>query len=213
MPANDAVGKEYLTESWDGLRVGRAATIVKEVSYEVSDLTVDLQIIALQAAGPDTIFLAALPGAAGQAIRKIYDLGWSPTRYVMSGAVSIDAVLRPAGLEKSKGVMSAGSFQGRDGPALEGRRGRRRLRGIHRQIHESDPNDYASGPPPSSAILWRVARRHAPGAVETICRETTSCGKRRTSRTSNCRQAVAGHQGQHLTRQLFSHPANAASTV
>ena len=130
---NDAVGKEYLSGLRDGLGVDRAAIIVKEVSYEVNDPTVDSQIIELQAAGPDTIFLAALPRAAGQAIRKIYDLGWSPTRYVMSGAISIDAVLRPAGLEKSKGLMSAG-----DGPTVEGRRGRESLRWIHRQIHESE---------------------------------------------------------------------------
>src|ERR1700677_3919134 len=106
---NDAVGKEYLKGLRDGLGIDRAGMIVKEVSYEASDPTVDSQIIELQAAGPDTIFLAALPRAAGQAIRKIYDLGWSPTRYIMSGAISVDAVLRPAGLEKSRGLISAGS--------------------------------------------------------------------------------------------------------
>jgi branched-chain amino acid transport system substrate-binding protein len=108
---NDAVGKDYLSGFRDGLGVDRATMIVKEVSYEISDPTVDSQITALQAAGPDTIFLASLAKATGQAIRKIYDLGWSPTRYVIYGASGIDAVLRPAGLEKSKGVISAGFFK------------------------------------------------------------------------------------------------------
>ena len=141
---NDAVGKEYLTGLRDGLGVGGAAVIVKEVSYEVSDPTVDLQIIALQAAGPDTIFLAALPRAAGQAIRKIYDLGWSPTRYVMSGAISIDAVLRPAGLEKSKGLMSAGSFKDVTDPR---RKDDEDVKAFAEFIAKyMSPNDYASGP-------------------------------------------------------------------
>ena len=67
---NDAVGKEYLTGLGDGLGVDRAATIVKEVSYEIGDPTVDSQIIALQAAGPDTIFLAALQGPLGKPFER-----------------------------------------------------------------------------------------------------------------------------------------------
>ena len=108
---NDLVGKEYLSGFRDSLGVDRSAMIVKEVSYEIGDPTVDSQITALQAAGPDTIFLATIAKFGGQAIRKIHDLGWSPTRYVCSSANTIDAVLRPAGLEKSKGLISAGSFK------------------------------------------------------------------------------------------------------
>jgi branched-chain amino acid transport system substrate-binding protein len=141
---NDSVGKEYLTGLRDGLGVNRAATIVKEVSYEVGDPTVDSQIIEIQAAGPDTIFLAALPRAAGQAIRKIYDLGWAPTRYVMSGAVSIDAVLRPAGLEKSKGLMSAGSFKDVTDPRWKDDEDVKAYAGFIAKY--MSPNDYAGGP-------------------------------------------------------------------
>jgi len=141
---NDAVGKEYLNGLRDGLGIDRGATIVKEVSYEVNDPTVDSQIIELQAAGPDTIFLAALPRAAGQAIRKIYDLGWFPTRYVMSGAISIDAVLRPAGLEKSKGLMSAGSFKDVTDPHWKDDEDVKTYAGFIDKY--MSPNDYAGGP-------------------------------------------------------------------
>ena len=51
--------------------------IVKEVSYEISDPTVDSQIISLQASGADTFIIGATPKFAAQAIRKAYDLGWS----------------------------------------------------------------------------------------------------------------------------------------
>jgi len=116
---NDLVGKEYLAGLRDGLGVDRSAMIVKEISYEVGDPTVDSQITALEAAGPDTIFLASLAKATGQAIRKIYDLGWSPTRYIINGAISIDAVLRPAGLEKSNGVISSVSLKDVTDPRLK----------------------------------------------------------------------------------------------
>ena len=68
---NDAFGKVFQTGMREGLGPRHAAMIVKEVSYEVSDPTVDSQIITLQAAGVDTLIIAAAsPKAAAQAIRK-----------------------------------------------------------------------------------------------------------------------------------------------
>jgi branched-chain amino acid transport system substrate-binding protein len=81
--------------------------IVKEVSHEMSDPTVDSQIITLQASGADTLIIGAAARAAGQAIRKAYDLGWRPDRFVTNSSNSIVAVMKPAGVEKSKGVITA----------------------------------------------------------------------------------------------------------
>jgi hypothetical protein len=67
---------------------------------------VDSQIITLQGAGVDSLIIAATPKAAAQAIRKVYDLGWAPERYLATIASSITAVLKPAGIEKSKGVIT-----------------------------------------------------------------------------------------------------------
>jgi branched-chain amino acid transport system substrate-binding protein len=117
--------------------------IVKEVSYEIGDATVDSQITSLQAAGPDTIFLASLAKATGQAIRKIYDLGWSPTRYIINGAISVDAVLRPAGLEKSKGVISAASFKDVTDPRWKDDEDVKAYAAFIAKY--MSPNDYASG--------------------------------------------------------------------
>ena len=140
---NDAVGKEYLTGLRDGLGVGRAGMIVAEASYEVSEPTVDSQITALHATGPDTIFLASLAKATGQAIRKIYDLEWSPTRYIINGAISVDAVLRPAGLEKSKGVISAASFKDVTDPRWKADEDVKAYAAFIAKY--MSPNDYASG--------------------------------------------------------------------
>jgi branched-chain amino acid transport system substrate-binding protein len=104
---NDALGKGFATGMREGVGAGNASMIVKEVSYELSDPTVDSQIISLQGSGADTLIIAATSKAAAQAIRKTYDLGWSPDRFLFNGASSIVATLKPAGLDKSNGVVTA----------------------------------------------------------------------------------------------------------
>jgi Periplasmic binding protein len=104
---NDVLGKPFLAGVRDGLGSEHAGMIVKEASYEVSDPTVDSQIVALQGAGADTLIIVATAKPAAQAIRKAYDIGWTPQRYLFSGAASIIATLKPAGLDKSIGVITA----------------------------------------------------------------------------------------------------------
>ena len=82
--------------------------LVKAVSYEVADPTVDSQVVTLQGAGVDALIIAATNKAASQTIRKAYDIGWTPDRYLFFGAASIEGTLKPAGLEKSKGLITAG---------------------------------------------------------------------------------------------------------
>lgn len=107
---NDDLGKDYLTGFKEGLGPDRASMIVKEASYEVSDPLVDSQIIVLQGSGADVLLIAATPKAAAQSIRKSFDAGWSATRYIAFVGASIAAVLKPAGLEKSKGLITAGPW-------------------------------------------------------------------------------------------------------
>jgi branched-chain amino acid transport system substrate-binding protein len=108
---NDGFGKDYLTGLKDGLGPDHAAMIVKEVSYEISDPTVDSQIVTLQASGIDTLFVAALPKAAAQAIRKVSDLGWEPDRLLVGVSSSIASTLKPAGLGKSKGWITVIAYK------------------------------------------------------------------------------------------------------
>jgi branched-chain amino acid transport system substrate-binding protein len=79
--------------------------IVAEVSYETSDPTVDSQIVTLKGSGADTLLIFATPKFAAQAIRKTYDIGWRPLQFVNNVSSSIAAVLQPAGLEKSNGLI------------------------------------------------------------------------------------------------------------
>jgi branched-chain amino acid transport system substrate-binding protein len=103
---NDDLGKDYLNGIKAGLGDKAAAMIVTEASYEVSDPTVDSQILKIKDAGADLFFSATTPKQAAQAIKKIAELGWHPVQIVDINAVSVGAVMKPAGLEASKGVIS-----------------------------------------------------------------------------------------------------------
>ena len=105
---NDQLGKTFLAGVRDALGDQHGGMLVKEVSYEVAEPTVDSQIVTLQGAGVDALIIAATSKPAAQAIRKVYDLGWTPERYLFFGAASIAGTLKPAGLEKSKGLITAG---------------------------------------------------------------------------------------------------------
>jgi branched-chain amino acid transport system substrate-binding protein len=113
---NDGFGKDYLIGLKDVLGPDRAGMIVKEASYEASEPTVDSQVVALQGSGADALVIAATPKAASQAIRKSYDLGWNAVRYVFQGSQSVTTVLKPAGVDKSKGLISAFFFKDMNDP-------------------------------------------------------------------------------------------------
>jgi branched-chain amino acid transport system substrate-binding protein len=103
---NDDFGKDYLIGLKDILGSDHAGMIVKDASYEVSEPTVDSQVVTLQGSGADVFLIAATPKFAAQAIRKSYDLGWKAARYLSYVSTSIASVLKPAGIDKSKGLIS-----------------------------------------------------------------------------------------------------------
>ena len=105
---NDDFGKDYLIGLKEGLGPDKGDMIVKEASYETSEPTVDSQVVTLQGSGADLFFIVATPKFAAQAIRKSYDLGWNATRYITNVSVSIATILKPAGLDKSKGLITGG---------------------------------------------------------------------------------------------------------
>ncbi|MBP0112591.1 MULTISPECIES: ABC transporter substrate-binding protein [Bradyrhizobium] len=103
---NDDLGKDYLNGLKAGLGDKAAKMIVTEASYEVSDPTVDSQILKIKDAGADLFFSATTPKQAAQAIKKIAELGWHPVQIVDINATSVGAVMKPAGLDAAKGVIS-----------------------------------------------------------------------------------------------------------
>ncbi len=122
---NDDYGKDYVKGLKDGLGDKAAKLIIAEVTYEVTDPTIDSQIVSLQASGADVFYDVTTPKFAAQAIRKTYDIGWKPLHLLNSVSASVAAVMTPAGLDKSVGVVSLAYFkdptdpQWKDDPAFK----------------------------------------------------------------------------------------------
>ncbi len=104
---NDDYGKDYLKGFEDGLGAKAATMIVSKVSYEVTDPTVDSQMVTLKSSGADTFFNITTPKFAAQAIRKAADLGWKPVHYLNNVSASVGSVLTPAGLDNGVGLITA----------------------------------------------------------------------------------------------------------
>src|SRR5436190_5383401 len=104
---NDDYGKDYLKGFEDGLGAQGQKMIVARASYEVSEPTVDSQIVQLKSSGADVFFNITTPKFAAQAIRAAYDTGWKPTHYVNNVSNSVGSVLTPAGLDKAVGIISS----------------------------------------------------------------------------------------------------------
>lgn len=108
---NDDAGKDYLAGFRTGLGDTATKLMVREASYESTDPTIESRIISLKSADADTFVGFASPKFAAQAIRKIEALGWKPLRIINSPSSNIGAVLKPAGLERSTGIVTAPFFE------------------------------------------------------------------------------------------------------
>jgi len=105
---NDDYGKDYVKGLKDGLGDKAKTMIISEQPYEVADPTIDSQIINLKASGADVFFNVTTPKFAAQAIKKAAEIGWKPVHILNQVSSSLVSVLKPAGLENSKGILSTG---------------------------------------------------------------------------------------------------------
>jgi branched-chain amino acid transport system substrate-binding protein len=103
---NDDYGKDY----WEGFKEGlgkEANRVVKHVTYETTDPTVDSQVIQLKDSGANVFFNISIPKFAAQSIRKAADIGWKPVHYLNNVSASVASVMKPAGFENSQGIITA----------------------------------------------------------------------------------------------------------
>jgi branched-chain amino acid transport system substrate-binding protein len=103
---NDDYGKDYVKGFKDGLGDAAKKMIVSEQSYETTDPTIDSQILNLKSSGANVFFNVTIPKFAVQAIKKAHDIGWKPLHLLNSVSSSVGVVLKPAGLEASKGLLT-----------------------------------------------------------------------------------------------------------
>jgi branched-chain amino acid transport system substrate-binding protein len=116
---NDDFGKDYPAGVKDILHDKYSSVVVKEVSYETTDATVDSQLTALQASGADVLLVAATPKFAAQAIKKVHDLDWHPTFFLTNVSISVGSVMTPAGPDNGVGIITTGYMKDPTDPAFK----------------------------------------------------------------------------------------------
>jgi ABC-type branched-subunit amino acid transport system substrate-binding protein len=139
---NDDLGKDYLKGLQESLGDQAQNIIVKVVSYEVTDPTIDSQIIGLKAAGVNVLLDASTPKFAAQAIRKAFDLDWHPVHFLTLTAQSILATIAPESREKVIGIISATPTKNAVDPMWADDKGVQDFLAFRKSYYpESDPNN------------------------------------------------------------------------
>jgi branched-chain amino acid transport system substrate-binding protein len=103
---NDDLGKDFVNGLRDVLDA-RYDSVVKALSYEVTDPTIDSQVVSLRATNADVLISGSTAKFAAQSIRKIYELDWKPLHFVTSGAASVASTIIPAGVERAHGLITS----------------------------------------------------------------------------------------------------------
>ena len=158
---NDDYGKDYLKGLKAALGDKADKMIVAEASYELTDPTVDSQIVTLKGSGADTFADFTTPKFGAQAIRKTYDIGWRPLHLIAFPSSSVGAVLRPAGLGKAVGLISSAVLkdpsdpQWRDDSAVKAY-----LAWAKQRYPEGDPGDWNNVLGYTSAQLMVEVLKH-----------------------------------------------------
>jgi len=139
---NDDYGKDVLKGVEDGLGAVGAKLVVAKASYEVTDPTVDSQMLTLQGSGADTFINITTPKFGAQAVRKAFDSGWKPLHIINNVSASVGSVLVPAGVDKAVGLLTLQYYkdpndpQWKDDPAMLEWRAF-----MGRHYREADPRD------------------------------------------------------------------------
>ena len=116
---NDDYGKDYVKGIKDGLGEAAKKIIVSEQTYEVTDPTVDSQIVNLKNSGANVFYNVTIPKFATQAIKKAHDIGWKPLHLLNSVSSSIGVVLKPAGVEAAKDIITSRYLKDPTDPAIK----------------------------------------------------------------------------------------------
>lgn len=104
---NDDSGKDYFKGLSDGLGAHAEKMIIAKATYEVTDPTVESQVVSLKDSGADVLFMCGVPRFAAVTIRNVYDIAWRPRLFIISSTSSSVATgVAPAGVEKAKGVIT-----------------------------------------------------------------------------------------------------------
>lgn len=158
---NDDFGRDYLTGLKSALGDRAKTMIVAESTYEVTDPTVDSQIITLQASGANVLFSLSNGKFTVQSIRKAHDIGWKPQIFLPLGSASLTSIIRPAGPEKAVGAITAAYAKAAGDPQWANDPGIVAMREFARQwMPGIDPDDsLVSGGYSSAQVLVQILKQ------------------------------------------------------
>jgi branched-chain amino acid transport system substrate-binding protein len=103
---NDDLGKDYVAGVRDVLGA-EFDSRAKAIAHEVTDPTVNSQIVSLQATGADVLISGSTAKFVAQSIRAVSDIRWKAMHFIATGATSIAGVINPAGPERAAGIISS----------------------------------------------------------------------------------------------------------
>jgi branched-chain amino acid transport system substrate-binding protein len=173
---NDQFGHDLFKGLVDGLG-DLAKAIIVDIAYEMSDEYLETHISILRRSGADVFVFAGVPANAAKAIRIASDIGWHPVFFVNSASASISTALKPAGLEKSAGVIAATFLKDVNDPAWKDDAAVKDWRAFKNKYYHGEDKDEGSA-------LYGYA------AAETLAQVLRQCGDD-LSRENIMRQAAA----------------------
>jgi branched-chain amino acid transport system substrate-binding protein len=112
---NDDLGKDFVSAFKDSLKSDYDRKVIA-APYEITEPTVDSQVVNLKSSGAEIFLIAGTPKFAAQALKKSYEIGWKPLTIINVVSSSVSATLQPVGLEKVVGVISSAFFKDPNDP-------------------------------------------------------------------------------------------------
>ena len=197
--ANDDFGKDYVAGLKEVFGDKASSIIVAEESYETTEPSIDSHIVKLKGTGADVFVNISTPKFAAQAIKKMAELEWKPMHVMTDVSISIGAVMKPAGLEASEGVLSAGYLKDASDPQWKDDEGMKKFMAF---IDKYMPGANIS----DTNLVYGYAAAQTMVQVLKQCRRQSDPGKRdeagRQPERFHARYADPRHQDQHRLQRL-----------
>jgi branched-chain amino acid transport system substrate-binding protein len=197
---NDDLGRDYIAGLKDGLGDKFDKMVVKNISYEITDPTIDSQIVELRGSGADVVFDASTPKFSAMTIRKIADIDWHPCTSSTPTAHSCQPALQSAGFDKSVGVITAQYLKDPTDPAMGRRRRDAGVPGLESKIR-------ARGRYREPGLVLRLHDGPGVGGRSEAGRQGPDAGKHHErgnppARHDETAAGTAGDQDLHFTQPI-----------
>jgi branched-chain amino acid transport system substrate-binding protein len=116
---NDDYGEGYVEGFKEGIKGADNIEVVKELTYEATDTSVDAQLTELSATGADVFFNAmSITPLVISSLQKAQQLNWLPSWFLPSNTSSPGAILEPGGAAAFPGVYTVSFAQSASAPTF-----------------------------------------------------------------------------------------------